>query len=160
MEALKSYLLIAMLASLASSLLIRISDPRHKSYLRYIAGLALLLLVVTPLTTLAQDFGNVLSDSLPPTATEEEENEPQAYIGEIGRTMSSQIGDLVAKQFELPRDAISVKLTLDLSDLSAIEIYRIDVTVSNANCDVDIIDRYLTDTLGCEVSVIGEIPTE
>ena len=160
MEALKSYLLTAMLASLASSLLIRISDPRHKSYLRYVAGLALLLLLVAPLTTLAQDLGNVLSDSLPPAATEGEENEPQAYIGEIGRTMSRQIGDLIAKQFELPRDAISVKLTLDLSDLSAIAIYRVDVTVSDASCDVDAIDRYLTDALGCEVSVIGDLPTE
>ena len=154
MEALKSYLVTAMLASLASSIVIRISDPRHRSYIRYIAGLALLVLLAVPLTSIARDLTDSLSDIDPPSETQDIAGNNREFVGELGRTMSGQIGDLIASRFQLPRETISVKLTLDLSDLSAISIYRIDVTVSGTVCDVEAIDRYLSDSLNCEVSVI------
>lgn len=151
MEALKSYLLTAMLASLASSLLIRISDPRYRTYLRYVAGLALLLLLTVPLTNLAGDLSDSLSEM---DATEEvqEENAEDQLVGEIGRTMSAQIGDLTARRFGLSRGAVSVKLTLDLTDLSAIAIYRVDLTV-RAVCDANEIENYLSESLDCPVTV-------
>ncbi|MGM9648285.1 MAG: hypothetical protein ACI3YH_09155 [Eubacteriales bacterium] len=151
MEALKSYLLTAMLASLASSLLIRISDPRYRTYLRYVAGLALLLLLTVPLTNLAGDLSDSLSEM---DATEEvqEENAEDQLVGEIGRTMSAQIGDLTARRFGLSRGAVSVKLTLDLTDLSAIAIYRVDLTV-RAVCDANEIKNYLSESLDCPVTV-------
>lgn len=151
MEALKSYLLTAMLASLASSLLIRISDPRYRTYLRYVAGLALLLLLTVPLTNLAGDLSDSLSEM---DAAEEvqEENAEEQLIGEIGRTMSGQIGDLTARRFGLSRGAVSVKLTLDLTDLSAIAIYRVDLTV-RAVCDANEIENYLSESLDCPVTV-------
>ena len=151
MEALKSYLLTAMLASLASSLLIRISDPRYRTYLRYVAGLALLLLLTVPLTNLAGDLSDSLSEM---DAAEEvqEENAEDQLVGEIGRTMSGQIGDLTARRFGLSRGAVSVKLTLDLTDLSAIAIYRVDLTV-RAVCDANEIENYLSESLDCPVTV-------
>lgn len=155
MEALKSYLFTAMLASLVAALFIRISDPRYRNYIRYVAGLALLLLLAAPLTSLAEELSKGLTDTDLPSETEDATDDKQEFIGELGRTMSRQIGDLVANQFRLPRESISVKLTLDLADLSAISIYRVDVTVQGEQCDVEAIDRYLTDSLHCEVSVTG-----
>ncbi|MBO5778122.1 MAG: hypothetical protein J6R82_00995 [Clostridia bacterium] len=154
MEALKSYLLTAMLASLAASLLIRITDARHRSYIRYIAGLALLLLLTMPLLSLVQTLGEEFNDIDFTPEIENATDGREEFIGNLGQTMSRQIGDLVATQFRIPREAISVKLTLDLADLSAISIYRIDVTVK-AHCDVAAVDRYLTDSLHCDVTVIG-----
>ncbi len=154
MEALKSYLFTAMLASLAASLLIRITDVRHRSYIRYIAGLALLLLLTVPLMSLVQTLGEELHEIDLAPETDHSGDGKEEFIGNLGQTMSRQIGDLVATQFQIPREAISVKLTLDLADLSAISIYRIDVTVK-ADCDVESIDRFLTDSLHCDVTVIG-----
>lgn len=153
MEALKSYLLTAMLASLAASLLIRISDPRQRNYIRYIAGLTLLLLLAAPLTSLAGELAEGLEESDQSPESDHEADDKEAFIGEMGRTMSREIGDLVATRFALPRESVSVKLTLDLTDLSAIAIYRIDVTV-RAECDRAAIERYLSESLNCEVSVL------
>jgi hypothetical protein len=153
MEALKSYLFTAMLASLASTILIRITDPRHRSYLRYIAGLALLLLISSPLTSLGAELGAALSD-VEFSGSDKTEDDKKEFLGEMGRTMSVQIGDLIAKEFSLSRERVTVKLTLDLSDVSAIAIYRVDVSISG-NCDADAIDRYLTESLNCEVTVIA-----
>ncbi|MBQ8287187.1 MAG: hypothetical protein IJX76_00260 [Clostridia bacterium] len=151
MEALKSYLLTAMLASLAASLLIRISDPRYRTYVRYVAGLALLLLLTIPLTSLAGDLADELSET-DVTEEEQEQSAREEVIGEIGRTMSRQIGDIVAQRFALSREAITVKLTLDLSDLSAISIYRVDLTV-RVMCDAQEIEHYLSESLDCPVTV-------
>lgn len=159
MEALKSYLVTAMLASIASSAVIRISDPRHRSYIRYISGLALLLLLAAPLTSVAKELADSLSDIETPAVTEDSYEDNHAFVGELGRTMSVQIGDLVASRFHLPRESIAVKLTLDLSDLSAISIYQVDVMITGIECDMEAIDRYLTDSLNCEVDVI-RVPQE
>ncbi|MBQ7354127.1 MAG: hypothetical protein IJW62_01245 [Clostridia bacterium] len=151
MEALKSYLLTAMLSSLAASLILRIADPRFRVYIRYVAGLALLLMLTLPLFSLAGE----LTDSLSAPDSEHEITEPSAQeelVGEIGRAMSDQIGDLVAARYRLSRDAVSVKLTLDLADLSAITIYRLELTIRES-CDGAAIERYLSASLECPVRV-------
>lgn len=151
MDAFKSYLLTAMLASLAASLLIRISDHRFRSYLRYVAGLALLLLLTMPLTSLAEDLQSSLSE-IGSYQEESVSSSQKESIDQIGGTMSTKIGDMVAVRYKIPRDAISVKLTLDLSDLSAISIYRLDLTV-RVFCNSEEIQRYLSESLSCPVSV-------
>ncbi len=154
MEALKSYLLTAMLASLAASLLIRITDEVYRKYVRLIAGLALLLLLVKPLFTLADAVTDGLNDwERLPEATDDG-GEQGAFIGEMGRTMSREVGDLIARRFGLSRDTVSVKLTLDLSDLSAISIYRIEVTVTS-DCDADLIREYLEESFDCSAEVVA-----
>ncbi|MBQ8382466.1 MAG: hypothetical protein IJX47_04585 [Clostridia bacterium] len=151
MEALKSYLLTAMLASLAASLLLRLSDHRYRAYIRYVAGLALLLLLTVPLTSLAADLAEELSET-DVIEEEQEQSTREEAVGEIGRTMSRQIGDMIAQRFALPRESISVKLTLDLTDLSAISIYRVDLTIRMA-CDAREIESYLSESLDCPVTV-------
>lgn len=151
MEAFKSYLLTAMIAALVSSLAIRITDPRHRSYIRYIAGLILLLLLSSPLVSLAGEFGEVLDQEAPAAA----ETQEDAFISEMGKTMSSQIGDLVSVRYQIPRESISVKLTLDLADLSAIEFSRVDLVI-RAPCNADAIEQYLAESLNCVVEVTVE----
>ena len=149
MEALKSYLLTGMLASLASSLLIRISDTRYRGYIRFVAGLAVLLVLTVPLASLAEELGTAISDIDFTVPSEELTENKEEVIGQLGRTMSRQIGDWVAERFSLSRESISVKLTLDLADLSAISIYSIEVTVL-AECDEKKIEQYLSEALQCE----------
>lgn len=154
MEALKSYLLTAMLASLAASLLIRITDEGYRKYVRLIAGLALLLLLVKPLFTLADAVTDGLTDLERLPESTDDGGEQGAFIGEMGRTMSREVGDLIAKRFGLLRDTVSVKLTLDLSDLSAISIYRIEVTVTS-DCDTEQIRKYLEESFDCSAEVVA-----
>ena len=81
MEALKGYLYTAMLAALASSVIVRISDPRHRKYIRFGAGLCLLLSLTSPLVHLTQELTH-LTDSPPAITESEQEN---LWMGEIGR---------------------------------------------------------------------------
>ncbi len=157
MEALKSYLLTAMLATLAISLLLRLTDPRWRTYLRYIAGLCLLLWMSTPLLSLAGDLSDRLS-AIDPPAISESDPASAPFLEEMGKTMSRKVGDLVAERFPIPRHALSVKLTLDLADPSSILIYRVEVTVyEDADCQA--IEAYLADELGCPVQVVRGDPS-
>lgn len=148
MEALKSYLYTAMLAALVSSVVIRITDPRHRKYIRFGAGLCLLLLLSAPLAALLKETVEIAD--APPTVTESVDE--HLWMGEIGREMSDQIGDLTATRFSIHRECIRVKLTLDLADLSAISLVRVDLTVLSS-CDAKAIESYLSDALGCPVTV-------
>lgn len=151
MEALKEYLVTAMVAALVSSLFLRVTDARYRGWIRYIAGLALLLMLAAPLVGLADELANSLADSNEYQETEGQAAEKQV-VEEIGKTMSRQIGDTVAGQFHLPRERIRVKLTLDLSDLSAIALYSVDLTIA-AECAPEEIEAYLSVALGCPVTV-------
>lgn len=151
MEALKSYLYTAMLAALVSSVVIRLCDPRHRKYVRFGAGLCLLLALTSPLLTLTDDLASLAIES-PTLSQEPGEN---SWMGTIGQEMSVQIGDLTANRFAIPREQIRVKLTLDLSDLSAIELVRVDMVISSA-CDAEAIETYLSDALGCPIEVMVE----
>ena len=148
MEALKSYLYVAMLAALVSSIVIRISEPRYRKYIRFGAGLCLLLAVTAPLISLSDELVDFAEESSITAPTQEADR----LMGEIGRGMSIQIGDLVAHQFAIPRERIRVKLTLDLADLTAIAIVRVDLTISG-ECDAEAIEAYLSSALGCPAQV-------
>lgn len=153
MEALKSYLYTAMLAALASSIVIRITDPRHRKYIRFGAGLCLLLLLTAPLAELTKETMEI-ADAPPTITAPADEN---LWMGEIGREMSDQIGDLTASRFSIDREHIRVKLTLDLADLTAISLVQVDLTIT-APCDKKAIETYLSNALGCPVTVTTSIP--
>ena len=155
MEALKSYLYIAMLAALVSAIIIRVSEPRYRKYIRFGAGLCLLLTLTGPLINLSDELIEIAGTPVAITSLEEE----NLLMGEIGREMSKQIGDLVSNQFSIPREKIRVKLTLDLADLSSISLVRIDLTVSS-QCDTASIESYLSGALGCPVQVEANNPEE
>ena len=148
MEALKSYLYIAMLAALISAIIIRVSEPRYRKYIRFGAGLCLLLTLTAPLINLSDELMEFAETPASITSVEEE----NLLMGEIGREMCKQIGDLVANQFAIPREKIRVKMTLDLADLSAISVVRIDLLVC-FQCDTESIESYLSGALGCPVQV-------
>ena len=151
MEALKSYLYTAMLAALVSSIVIRLCDPRHRKYVRFGAGLCLLLALTAPLLSLTDELTSFSIES-PTISKELGEN---TLPGTIGQEMSVQIGDLTANRFSIPREKIRVKLTLDLSDLSAITLVRVDMVIA-AVCDTEAIKTYLSDALGCPITVTVE----
>ena len=148
MEALKSYLYTAMLAALVSAVIIRISEPRFRKYIRFGAGLCLLLALTAPLISLSDELMD-LADT-PSFTTSSNEEDP--LMGEIGQEMSRQIGDLVANRFFVAREKVRVKLTLDVTDWSAISLVRIDLTIVG-DCNIDEIEAYLSEALGCPVEV-------
>lgn len=149
MEILKRYLYTAMLAALASSIVLRISDSRYRKYIRFGAGLCLLLTLITPMLGLTGEITKLISE--PPTVTTPagESN----YMGLIGQGMSQQIGDVVAERFSIPREKIHVKLTLDLTDLSAISLIGVDLTIEYP-CDSEQIRDYMQVALDCPIEVI------
>lgn len=148
MEALKSYLYVSMLAALVSSVILRISDPRYRRYIRFGAGLCLLLMLTAPMISLTSQLTEITIDA--PSVSEDTKEDQ--LMESIGQEMCKQIGDLVASRYGIPRSNIQVKLTLDLADLSAISMVRVDLTITSA-CDVKAIEEYLSVSLGCPVTV-------
>lgn len=155
METLRSYLTTAMLASVASAICVRLADERFQKYVKYIAGLCLLALLAKPLYSLVEAPGERSF------AIESEEQEAltgeSSYLEALGSQLSEAIGDRVARQNGIKREAIYVTLTLNTSDLSSIEITAIELVI-RSECDESAIEQTLSAELGCTVSVKEELP--
>ena len=74
--------------------------------------------------------------------------------------VSESIGKAVAAKFGLAREAVSVSLTLDMSDVSAVQIVRADIVISEDDRtgdgrDVSEIGKFASELIGspCTVSV-------
>lgn len=139
-----------MLASVASAICVRFADERFQKYVKYIAGLCVLALLAKPLYALVEELGE-RTDCI-----ESGEQEPAAdrssYLEALGSQLSQSIGDRVARQYDIEREAIYVTLTLDTSDLSSIEIEAIELII-NAECDEQAIEQALSDEFFCSVCV-------
>ena len=108
-----------------------------------------MLALTVPLLSLTQELTDITTNT--PIFTQAEgENQ---LMGEIGREMSVQIGNMIANRFAIPRDDIQVKLTVDLADLSAISLVKVDLLI-DCNCDRQAIEEYLSNALGCPVEVM------
>lgn len=150
METLRSYLTTAMLASVASAICIRLADERFQKYVKYIAGLCILALLAKPLYTLVEEMSEqsftVDMDKGEGLTAE------SGYLEALGGELSDSIGDRVARQNALPREAIYVTLTLNTADLSSIEIESIDLIIK-AECDEKTIEQALSTEFACKVHV-------
>ena len=74
--------------------------------------------------------------------------------------VSESIGKAVAAKFGLAHEAVSVSLTLDMSDVSAVQIVRADIVISEDDRtgdgrDVSEIGKFASELIGspCTVSV-------
>lgn len=157
MDALRSYLTTAMVASVASAICIQLTDERFRKYVKYLAGLCMLLVLVHPLLGLISDMGDY-SISVE-ESSEETLSGDSAYVGLLGNQLSEAIGDRVAYIYDLSRDAVYVTLTLDTSDLSAIEIKAIDLLITE-KCDGERIAQAMSAEFACTVNVSEEIMSE
>lgn len=150
MEALRSYLTTAMLASVASAICIQLTDDRYRKYVKYVAGLGLLLTLALPLKSIvaeASDFEWSLSSNEEASLTGNSE-----YIELLGSEMARSIGDRVAYLFDLPREAVYVTLTLDTSEADAIEIVSIEISVTE-KCNATAIEQAVAKEFACAVEV-------
>lgn len=150
MDALRSYLTTAMLASVASAICIQFTDERFRKYVKFIAGLCILAVLVLPLTTLVPEIGSI--DLAPLMNMEDAETDATEYLNLLGEQLARSVGDRVARRHNLPREVIYVNLALDTTDLSSIELVSIELTVTT-ECDEEAIERVLSDEFACEVSV-------
>lgn len=156
MDALRSYLSTAMLASVASAICIQITDERFRKYVKYIAGLCILLVLTMPLLSLVSEIEDITlnTDQKEPSLSEESD-----YLTLLGSQLAESIGDRVALLYELPREAIYVAITLDSADLSAIEIISIDLTLT-VDCDEQAMAEALAQSFACQVNIREEIICE
>lgn len=157
MDALRSYLTTAMLASVASAICIQFTDDRFRKYVKYLAGLCLLLVLTLPLMSLLSDIDDFelsLEESREVTLSGDSE-----YINLLGSSIADSVGDRVSLLYDLPREAVYVTLTLNTADLAAIEIESIEVVV-NAECDETSIEQALANEFACTVHVREELARE
>lgn len=153
MEALRSYLTTAVLASLVSAVCIQLTDERFRKYIKYLAGLCLLSVLALPLFSLVSELGD-LKISLD-QSTEQSLSTDSAYLDLLGSELSRSVGDRIAKLYGIERSAVYVTLTLDTADLTSIELLSIDVRIA-AECDEQAIEQALQAEFACAVDVREE----
>lgn len=153
MEALRSYLTTAILASLVSAVCIQLTDERFRKYVKYLAGLCLLSVLALPLFSLVSELGD-LKISLD-QSTDQSLSADSAYLDLLGSELSRSVGDRIAKLYGIERSAVYVTLTLDTADLSSIELLSIDVRIA-AECDTKAIEQALQAEFACAVDVREE----
>lgn len=157
MDALRSYLTTAMIASVISVICIQLTDERFRKYVKYLVGLCLLLMLTRPLLSLVSEIGDArfsLSESREETLTGD-----SAYLDLLGNQLCESIGDRVSIYFSLPRESIYVTMTLDTADLSALKIEAIDLHITQA-CDEELIAKTLSDEFACPVNVSEELTSD
>ncbi len=153
MDALRSYLTTAMLASVASAICIQFTDERFRKYVKFIAGLCLLAVLALPLVSLTGEIDEL--DLTFEPSEDKTQTGNLAYLDGLGSQLSRSVGDRVALLYDLPREAVYVTLTLDTADLSAIEIESIELVV-RAECDADVMASALSSEFACAVEVREE----
>lgn len=157
MDALRSYLTTAMLASVVSAICIRFTDERFRKYVQFVAGLCLLAVLALPLYSLVSDLSDL---ELSFERSEDEATaDNTAYIEQLGSQLAHSVGDRVARLYSLPREAVYVTLTLDTSDLTSIEIVSIEVSVT-VDCDESMMEEGLSNEFACSVKVREELELE
>ena len=137
---------------------------------KYICSVAVLLVMLSPVMSFlssAERTSDMITDFF------------SGVIGEVGAVsadggggfdelrslsaaaaVSESIGKAVAAKFGLAREAVSVSLTLDMSDVSAVQIVRADIVISEDDRtgdgrDVSEIGKFASELIGspCTVSV-------
>ena len=117
---------------------------------KYICSVAVLLVMLSPVMAFLSSAERT-SDMIT--------NFFSGMIGEVGAA-SESIGKAVAAKFGLAHEAVSVSLTLDMSDVSAVQIVRADIVISEDDRtgdgrDVSEIGKFASELIGspCTVSV-------
>lgn len=157
MDALRSYLTTAILASVVSAICIQITEERFRKYVKFIVGLCLLSVLALPLVSLVREISEI--DLAVEVNEGEIQNDDTAYLNLLGSQIAESIGDRIARQYDIPREAVYVTLTLDTADPTAIEIDAVEVTVTEA-CDEELIERSLSAELACTAHVREEVAHE
>lgn len=159
----KNYILtiitISIISGIVSSLLSS-SKNGLKKHINLITGLILVLIVVTPITTIAKNSA-ILTEKIESIVgslnIENSVNESNKIIISQGTdNICEGIENAIATRFNLSNDYITVALTVNDENIEAIMLEGITVTLTGKATwtDSDAIKEYTEDLVGCSVRVI------
>jgi len=123
-------------------------------YVKYIAGLTVLLVIISPITGLL-DTSHSFSFEVP-TVQKGESELYSAVISKTAENISRFISDRCLEKFSLDPESIRVRLLLDESDVESVEITEIQIYTEERKSEKrDRIRRYFGDLFETKVYVFG-----
>ena len=135
---------------------------------KYICSVAVLLVMLSPVISFlssAERTSDMITEFFSDVINEVGAASDDAGFDDLrgssaAAAVSESIGKAVAAKFGLSREAVSVSLTLDMSDVSAVQIVRADIVISDVDHTgegrfVSEIGKFASELIGspCTVSV-------
>ena len=153
---LRSLLVLAVISGIINSLILQ---GAVKKYVTYFIGLVMVLTLLSPLFEILSSFDNVqeyINDFFHSIRTEEILDKSNTLIVNTSeQKVCDGIQEMIVTKFAFEETDVYVTLECDKSDISAIKILAINVTLTNKASwsDTDRVKDYLDKTVGCKVNV-------
>ena len=149
----KGVIIIGAVSSVILSVLPR-GEERSGKYVKYIAGLAVLLIIISPIAGLF-DFAHTFTTDLPSVDTGESELY-SAVISKTADNISRFILDRCLEKFALDPAGVKVRLILNESDIENVEITEIQLFTEEKNSEKrERIRKYIEEIFETKVYVFG-----
>ena len=145
---------VIVIGAVSSLILTAIPPGREKRYVKYISQLAVLLVLLAPLSGII-DFVSSLRTEIPVQAEKESLAEDNVIAGSA-ENISRYIAENCAEKFSLDPVNIKVHLILDESDTENVKIEEIQIfTDEKRKEEKERIKKYFEELLCTEVYVFG-----
>ncbi len=134
-----------------------VSKTRFNSAVRYVAGIVVLLSVVTILSPLISALGSLITIDfeIPDHVIEEPDGGSEDIIDNSAVYICRYTKTLISQRFGIPEDKITVSVSLDSTDINSIQLKNITVSLPGENSELFAsVADYVSGTLGCGCTVI------
>ena len=134
-------------------------EKRSGKYVKFVSGLAVLLLILSPLRGLSDFTAAVrkaLRASVPVSEAVEKDLYTDAVIEKTAEGVSDYIVRTLSEKYSMEKDKIRVRLVLNEEDRENVEICEIQVFTSEKDKTArESAAKYLWNSLKCEIHVFG-----
>lgn len=135
------------------------SGSALKKYVSYIVSLVCVVCLISPVGSLVGDIANIKTDINDYVEkifdTDAYQNSNSLIINTGAEKICEGIKEIIKDKYNFDDNEIYVDLTLDKTDIQAIKIEKINIILTGKASwsDVDTVEKYLTDIVGCDVLV-------
>lgn len=148
----KSWIIGIFLVTVCSAMITLMSpDGEMKKYVRLVASLSVLASIAIPLVFAASKLRYDISIENPSEIDSVSESGFD-IISLSAKEIEKSVGDHVATGFSLQRDDVFVTAELDGSDMTAVEIKRVEISVPHG-ADIRAVKEYVSGLFNGKISV-------
>lgn len=153
MEGIKEYFLSAIGACLIIGYAENLVGENFKPYVKFIAGLFIVLLLASPAISLAADFASQFTDIKTDIEFNEYETGYDGIVSEFEKNLSASVRDYIEQNTGIDKENIEVHIETDKSDIQNIKVIKIYIILS-AEYDCNTINRMVSTMYNAETETV------
>ena len=156
MESIKEYLLSALGACVIIGYAENLVSENLRSYVKFISGLFIVLLLASPALCVAADFMTRFEDFEVDAEIDQTDKYGAGYegiVGEFENSLCESVRDYISQRCEIDKKDIEVSVETDKSDISNIKIIKINIIIYQ-EFDCGAISRMVEAHYGAETETV------